>query len=334
MPQAPLPEYVPLAGVTRSGMLESVHYGAVVGLSATGRIAYARGPVHQPMFPRSSAKPFQALAVLRSGAALEGPSLAIAAGSHGGEDFHAAQAEHVLAAAGLTTDALQCPPAAPGGTAAREEFTRAGRTAERVLMNCSGKHSAFLAACVHNGWSTHGHLDPGHPLQVLIRETIEDLCEEQVAHTAVDGCGAPQFATTLAGLARGLHRMRTAPEGSHEHAVLTAMSTYPEYVSGTDRIDTELMRRLPGLVSKIGADGVMVLSAPSGETVAVKISDGDAEIRARTLVALNTLRALDVDVSPVQYLLRVDVLGGGRPVGEVSPLQGVRFEPPLTTNPQ
>lgn len=319
MPQAPLPEYVPLAEVTRSGMLESVHYGAVVGLSETGRIVHARGPVHQPMYPRSSAKPFQAVAALRAGAPLQGPSLAIAAGSHGGEDFHAARAEHILAEAGLSTDALQCPPAVPGGTAAREEFTRAGRTAERVLMNCSGKHSAFLAACVHNGWSTHDYLDPEHPLQVLVRETVEDLCGERVAHTAVDGCGAPQLATTLTGLARGLHRMRTAPEGSHEHAVLTAMSTHPEYVSGTDRIDTVLMRRLPGLVSKIGADGVMVLSAPSGETVAVKISDGDAETRARTPVALNALRALDVDISPVQDLLRVDVLGGGRPVGEVRP---------------
>ena len=318
--QPPLPEYVPLAGVTRSGMLESVHHGAVVGLSATGRIDYARGPVHQPMFPRSSAKPFQALAVLRSGVPLEGPSLAIAAGSHGGEDFHAAQVEHVLADAGLTVDALRCPPAVPGGTAAREEFVRAGRTAERVLMNCSGKHSAFLAACVHNGWSTHDHLDPEHPLQVLVRRTVEDLCEERIAHTAVDGCGAPQLAITLVGLARGLFRMRTAPEGSHEHAVLTAMSTHPEYVSGTDRIDTDLMRRLPGLVSKVGADGVLVLSAPTGETVAVKIGDGDAEMRARTPVALDALRTLGVDVSSVQDLLHVDVLGGGEPVGQVEPL--------------
>lgn len=331
MPQSPLPEYVPLAGISRSGMLESVHYGAVVGLSATGEITYARGPVHRPMFPRSSAKPFQALAVLRSGARLEGPSLAIAAGSHGGEDFHAAQVERILADAGLSPDTLQCPPAVPGGTAAREAFTRAGRTAERVLMNCSGKHSAFLATCVHNGWSTHDYRDPEHPLQVLVRKTIEDLCEEPVAHTAVDGCGAPQLATTLAGLARGLHRMRTAPEGSHEHAVLTAMSTHPEYVSGTGRVDTDLMRRLPGLVSKVGAEGVMVLGAPSGETVAVKISDGDSAMRARTLVALDALRALGVNVSPAGDLLRVDVLGGDEPVGEVHPLQE-REPPPSETN--
>jgi L-asparaginase II len=320
MPQSPLPEYVPLAEVVRSGMLESVHYGAVVGLAANGRIAYARGPVHQPMFPRSSAKPFQALAMLRAGAPLEGASLAVAAGSHAGEDVHTAETERILAAAGLTADSLGCPPAVPGGADARTAFVRAGREPERVLMNCSGKHAGMLAACVARGWSTGDYLEAGHPFQVLVRETIEELCGEPVAHTAVDGCGAPQMAVSLAGLARGLWRMRTAPEGGPERAVLDAMSAHPLYVAGTGQTDTDLMTRMPGLVSKIGADGVLVLSAATGETVAVKISDGDAEQRARTLVALDALRTLGVDVSPVQDRLRVDVHGGGAPVGEVRPL--------------
>ncbi|NYH53873.1 L-asparaginase II [Nocardiopsis arvandica] len=320
MPQSPLPEYVPLAEVVRSGMLESVHYGAVVGLSPDGRIAYARGPVHQPMFPRSSAKPFQALAMLRAGASLEGSSLAVATGSHSGEGLHVAETERILTAAGLTADDLRCPPDSPGGKEAREEFVRAGREPERVLMNCSGKHAGMLSACVAQGWSTGDYLDPGHPFQVLVRETVEDLCEEPVAHTAVDGCGAPQLAVTLTGLARGLWRMRTAPGGSPERAVVDAMSSHPLYVAGTGRIDTDLMTRMPGLVAKGGADGVLLLGAATGETVAVKISDGDAEQRARTLVALDALRTLGVDVSSVQDRLRVDVHGGGAPVGEVRPL--------------
>lgn len=320
MSRPSLPEYVPLAEVTRSGMRESVHYGAVVGLAADGRIAHAGGPVHQPMFPRSSAKPLQAVAMLRAGAPLSGPSLAIAAGSHGGEPIHEERARLVLSASGLTPDALRCPPDIPGGSAARREFVRSGREPERLLMNCSGKHAGMLAACVARGWSTGDYLDPGHPFQVLVRETTEDLCGEPVAHTAVDGCGAPQLAVSLAGLARGLWRMRTAPEGSPERAVLAAMSAHPEYVSGTGRVDTDLMTRMPGLVSKIGADGVLVLSAPSGEAVAVKISDGDSAERARTLVALDALRTLGVDVSPVGDRLRVDVYGGGAPVGEVRPL--------------
>ena len=320
MPQVPLPEYVPLAEVVRSGMLESVHYGAVVGLSGDGRITYARGPVHRPMFPRSSAKPFQALAMLRAGAALEGPSLAIAAGSHGGEDVHVTETGRILAAAGLTTEDLRCPPAVPGGGEARLAFLRAGREPERVLMNCSGKHAGMLAACVARGWSTEDYLDPDHPFQLLVHRTTEELCGEPVAHTAVDGCGAPQLAVSLAGLARGLWRMNTAPADSPERTVIDAMRSHPLYVSGTDRVDTDLMTRMPGLVSKVGAEGVMALSAPTGETVAVKISDGDAEGRARTLVALDALRTLGVDVTPVQDRLRVDVHGGGAPVGEVRPL--------------
>ena len=320
MPQVPLPEYVPLAEVVRSGMLESVHYGAVVGLSGDGRITYARGPVHRPMFPRSSAKPFQALAMLRAGAALEGPSLAIAAGSHGGEEVHVTETGRILATAGLTTEDLRCPPAVPGGGEARLAFLRAGREPERVLMNCSGKHAGMLAACVAKGWSTEDYLDPDHPFQLLVHRTTEELCGEPVAHTAVDGCGAPQLAVSLAGLARGLWRMNTAPADSPERTVIDAMRSHPLYVSGTDRVDTDLMTRMPGLVSKVGAEGVMALSAPTGETVAVKISDGDAEGRARTLVALDALRTLGVDVTPVQDRLRVDVHGGGAPVGEVRPL--------------
>ena len=320
MSQNPIPEYVPLAEAVRSGMRESVHYGAVIGLKADGSIGYARGPVHQPMFPRSSAKPFQAVAMLRAGADLEGESLAIAAGSHGGEEFHAAEVGRMLAKAGLAPDALRCPADIPGAAEARVDHIRAGHEPDPVLMNCSGKHAGFLTACVRSGWSTHDYLENDHPLQVLVREVIEELCGEPVAHTAVDGCGAPQLAVTTAGLARGLYSMRTAPAGSRERAVLDAMTEHPEYVSGTDRIDTDLMRRMPGLVSKVGADGVLVLGAPAGETVAVKISDGDAQLRARTLVGLDALRALGVDVSAVADRLRVAVQGGGEPVGEIRPL--------------
>lgn len=159
----PLPSYAPLAEVVRSGMREGVHYGAVVGLSAEGEIAYARGPVHDPMFPRSSAKPFQALAMLRAGARLEGASLAIAAGSHGGEEFHAAEAERILAAAGLTADALQCPPDVPGAPTARKAFIAAERSPERRYMNCSGKHAGMLAACVAQGGAPTTTSTPSTP---------------------------------------------------------------------------------------------------------------------------------------------------------------------------
>ncbi|MDA8370856.1 MAG: asparaginase [Nocardiopsaceae bacterium] len=314
------PPYVPLVEIVRSGLREGVHYGAAVGLTASGEVGYLRGSADAPMFPRSSAKPFQALAALRAGAPLSGAQIAIAAGSHNGDAVHVAAVEGILAGAGLGTKALGCPADRPMGAAARAALLRSGGAPAPALMNCSGKHAAMLSACVRQGWGTSDYLDPRHPMQVLVRETIEELCDEPVAHTAVDGCGAPQMAVSLLGLARGLQAMTHAPDGSPEAEVLRAMREFPEYVAGADRDDTALMRAVPGLVSKIGAEGVIVMAAPTGETVAVKMSDGDPLTRARTMAALTALAALGVDITPVQDMLSADVLGGGRPVGAVRPI--------------
>ncbi|RCV52295.1 asparaginase [Marinitenerispora sediminis] len=320
MPESPLPDYAPLVEVVRSGFREGVHYGTAVGLTAAGDVGYARGPVDTPMFPRSSAKPFQALACLRAGADVAGERLAIAAGSHSGADPHVAAVRGMLADAGLTPEALRCPPDWPLDRSVRDALLRAGGEPERLRMNCSGKHAAMLTACVRQGWSTGDYLDPEHPLQALVRATTEEKCGEPVAHTAVDGCGAPQLAVSLAGLARGLRAMTLAEPDSAEARVLDAMRGFPEFVAGDGRPDTVVMRRLPGAVSKQGAEGVMVVSVPTGETAAVKISDGDAAGRGAAMAALMALAALGVDIDPVADLLSRPVLGGGEPVGVVRPL--------------
>ncbi|MBV2362639.1 asparaginase [Streptomonospora nanhaiensis] len=324
MPETAPPPYVPLVEVVRSGFREGVHYGAVVGLTASGEIGYARGDVAAPMLPRSAAKPFQAAAALRAGAPLHGPQVAIAAGSHSGEQRHADLVRATLAASGLSEDDLGCPAEWPLDRHERDRLLRSGGGPARALMNCSGKHAAMLAACVARGWDTAGYLAPDHPVQQAVRSAIEELCGEPVAHTAVDGCGAPQLAVSLLGLARGLSAMTRADGGGPEGRVLAAMRAHPEYVAGERRDDTRLMRALPGLVSKIGAEGVIALAAPTGEAVAVKMSDGDPLGRARTMAGLTALAALGVDVAPVQDMLEAEVLGGGAPVGGVRPLPEAR----------
>ena len=61
----------------------------------------------------------------------------------------------------------------------------------------------------------------------------------------------------------------------------------------------------------------MVMAAPSGATVALKILDGN--LRAASLVALTLLTAAGaLEVGPVAAVLEQivePVLGGGRPVG-------------------
>ena len=47
-------------------------------------------------------------------------------------------------------------------------------------------------------------------------ETLADLAGEPVAATAVDGCGAPVMAVSLAGLARAFGRIATGEPGTPE----------------------------------------------------------------------------------------------------------------------
>ncbi|MDI2128980.1 asparaginase [Yinghuangia seranimata] len=303
-----------LAEVVRSGFVESRHYGSLVGLTPDGLTALSLGAPDDAILPRSSAKPFQALACLRAGAPLRGEQVAIAAGSHTGQDFHVEAVEAVLGAAGLGTAALRCPPSPPEDAATHEALVRRGEPESAVRMNCSGKHAAMLSACVASGWPVDGYLDADHPLQLLVRAGIEELSGEQVSHTAVDGCGAPVFGMTLTGLARGLRALAVAADG-HERTVAWAMQSYPTYVGGDGHVNSTVMQLLPGTVAKGGAEGVIAAATTSGHAVAVKVIDGSP--RATTALALAALRALGVDTSPASDLASVPVLGGGRPVGEV-----------------
>ncbi|MGP4094652.1 asparaginase [Nonomuraea sp. KM90] len=310
-----MPDLAVLAEVVRSGFVESVHYGSAVGLDPSGRAEVALGRVEAPVLPRSSAKPFQALACLKAGAALAGPRLAIAAGSHTGEDFHVSLVRELLADYDLDTGALACPPSWPEDRATMEELIRRGQDVSHERMNCSGKHAAMLAASVANDWDVPGYLSPDHPLQLGVRSVTEELAGEKAAHVAVDGCGAPLFGLSLTGLARAVQALVLAAPGSAPRQVADAMREHPEYVGGTGHQNTELMRALPGAVVKGGAEGVLVAALESGHTVAVKVIDGSP--RATTAVALSVLRLMGCDVSGAAAYEQVDVLGGGVPVGRI-----------------
>jgi L-asparaginase II len=320
-----------LAEVVRSGFTESRHRGAIAAVgpdgAALGHPGTAEpmraGAVDVPMFPRSSNKPMQAVAMLRCGLALDGSLLALAAASHSGEDFHVAGVREILASAGLTEDALRCPPDLPLDEETRHGLLRAGGGRDRVHMNCSGKHAAMLATCVAAGWPTDSYTDPGHPLQLEIRRTIERLAGEPVTAVGVDGCGAPLFALSLTGLARAFGALVRADPGSPERRVADAMRAHPAWTSGTSRPDRRLVEAVPGLLLKSGAEGVEALALADGRAAAFKIDDGDGAGRARTAVSVALLRALGADDGPgtdratLGALARPAVRGGGRDVGEV-----------------
>ena len=290
-------------------------------LGADGQILHQAGEVAEPMFPRSSNKPMQAAGMLRCGLDASGKLLALAAASHSGEDFHIAGVREILARAGLDEAALQCPPALPMDEAAQRALLRLGGDAERVYMNCSGKHAAMLATCVSAGWPTGSYLDPGHPLQVGIRATLEDLAGERVTSVGVDGCGAPLFALSLTGLARAMSAMIQAEPGSADLTVADAMRAHPDWTSGTTRPECALMAAVPGLLLKSGAEGVEGFALADGRAVAFKIEDGAARARPPLTVAL--LRTLGVaagagvDSAALDRIAAAAVVGGDSVVGEI-----------------
>jgi L-asparaginase II len=304
-----------LAEVVRSGFVEGSHRGSLVLLAADGSVELALGTPDVPVFPRSSNKPMQAAAVLRSGLDLRGERLALAAASHSGEPFHIDLVRTMLAEHGLTEDDLRTPPDLPVDREEADSYLAAGRKPARITMNCSGKHTAMLAACVANDWPTATYLDPEHPLQKLVRSVVEEASGEEVAAIGTDGCGAPLMAISLTGLARAFRHFVLAGSGTPEHRVAEAMRAHPEYVAGTRRADTWLMHGVPGALSKTGAEAVQAVALRDGRALAFKIDDGNA--RAVGPVLARALRLLGVEADVLERVGSSPVLGGGAPVGEV-----------------
>ncbi|GAA3757300.1 asparaginase [Micromonospora maritima] len=310
---------MPLAEVVRSGFVEGVHRGSVVVLDGTGASVAGAGDVTSPIFPRSSNKPMQAVGMLRAGLPLTDPAdVALVAASHAGEEFHLERVAALLRRADLTEEALHCPPELPVGEAAREAVLRAGGGPARVSMNCSGKHSGMLLTCLAADWPLDGYWRPEHPLQQRLTATVEEFTGERAAAVGVDGCGAPVLAVSLTGLARAFLRLVSAEPGTVERTVADAMRAYPELVGGTQADDTRLMRGVPGLLAKVGAEGVIAAAVPGVGAVALKIDDGAS--RPRMPVLTSALRRLAVDAPILAEYTEIPLLGGGLPVGAVRPL--------------
>jgi L-asparaginase II len=304
-----------LARVVRSGFVESVHHGTAVAVDPDGDVVVSVGSPQTPMFPRSSNKPLQAVAMLRAGLQLDGHLLALAAASHSGERYHLDGVRRLLALGGLDETDLRNTPAYPLDAEEQVAWRAARRSATSLAQNCSGKHAAMLLTCVENGWPLEHYLDPGHPLQRAVAETIADLAGEPVAAVGVDGCGAPVHAVSPLGLAVAFGRIAAADPDEPEGRVADAVRCHPEWLGGTGRDVTRLVRGLPGLVVKDGAEGVYAAALPDGQAAALKIADGGDRPRVPVLAAL--LHRLGVEAEVLDELSHVAVLGHGQPVGRL-----------------
>jgi L-asparaginase II len=309
-------EFAPVAITRRSGCDESVHFGAVVGLSSTGQVEFAVGDPTTAIYPRSATKPMQAVAMVRAGLRLPPELLALVCASHDGSPRHLDAVRQILASAGLDERALANTPDLPLDEGEAEIVLRHGGGRTPLQMDCSGKHSGMLAASVINGWPTDsGYLSSQHPLQQQITSVIDVLAAETHSHIGIDGCGTPAHVISLLGLARAFRTIAIGDADSAGDAVYRCMTDHPDLVGGDGRDVTHFMRNVPGLMAKDGADGVFAAALPDGRAVALKIADGAN--RARPAVLIAGLQALDIDTSAVEPLVTEWILGHGQRVGEV-----------------
>ncbi|HSE19762.1 MAG TPA: asparaginase [Pyrinomonadaceae bacterium] len=309
--QIPIAE--PLVEVKRGSITESRHRGHIVVVDPAGNIIASLGAPENVTYLRSSAKPFQAMPLLTSGAAdrfgFTEREIALACGSHNGEPIHTELAASMLKKIGLGVEALRCGAHEPYGVEAALALRARGEQPNALHNNCSGKHAGMLAFALHIGASIDNYESPENPVQKAIVEVVSQFSGVAVTDMAigVDGCAAPVFGMTMKAMALAYARLVSLPASFDNKTraacerIVRVMSAYPELIGGTsDRLDTELMRAAPRrLVSKVGAEGVYTAGIkpseewPQGFGVAIKIEDGDDK-RARPTVVLETLRQLGV----------------------------------------
>lgn len=287
---------VSMVELWRGGMLESSHLGHAVICDAQGGIVESWGDPQAVIFPRSSCKMLQALPLVESGAAdaagLTEAQLALSCASHQGAAIHTDMVARWLADLGLGESDLRCGSHEPYDRTERDRLIKTDTSPCQYHNNCSGKHSGFLTLNRHLG----GHADyveVDHPVQRAVKAAFEEVTGETSPGFGIDGCSAPNFATTVHGLARAMAYFANADDSGNSrqraaHRLTRAMASYPELVAGEGRSCTELMRAMGGRVAiKTGAEAVFVAIIPEKRIgIALKIVDGGTRASEAAIAAL------------------------------------------------
>ncbi len=297
---------VPMVKIWRGSLLESLHFGHAVICDASGQIVQSWGDPNAVIYPRSSAKMIQALPLLTSGAAakfgLTSEQLALACASHNGAAIHTDRVAAWLNDLGLAEPDLRCGSQVPADPSAQAALVKSDDNPCQIHNNCSGKHAGFLTLSQHLGAGPE-YIDIDHPVQSACRAAFEETTDEVSPTWGIDGCSAPNFASTLHGLARSMAWFASAHQrsGRADAAAVSlrnAMMQHPELVAGEDRACTVLMRAMKGQAAiKTGAEGVFIAILPSQQMgIAVKITDGATRASECVIAALlMKLGVLDAD---------------------------------------
>ncbi len=324
-------QYQPMIEVRRGPLVESLHRGALAVVDSAGRLRYSLGDPDAVVYLRSSAKPFQALALIEQGGAeafhLDEREIALMCASHSGSDQHVAILQQMQLKISVGEADLLCGTQPPLDEAALLELARRGESPTPNRHECSGKHTGMLALARFHNWPLAAYIDPQHPVQQLILKTVAEMCDVPPSSVilGVDGCSAPVFAVPLRQAALAYARLADPTALPEQRAaacrrIFQAMTRFPEMVAGQNRFDTCLMQAAAGqIVCKVGAEGYHGLGLLPGTTaanapalgIALKIADGDLKGRAGSTAVMAVLRQLHA-LSPAQ----LDALAGfaDRPV--------------------
>jgi L-asparaginase II len=297
-----------LAKVTRGDLVESLHLGHLIVLNADGSTYLSKGSPDLPIYPRSAIKSLQAAAMLKAGLEVELNELAIICASHSGSQNHIDLVTKMLTTRDISISQLKNAVDKPLGE--KEKIAWGEKVPSQLAQNCSGKHAGMLFTCQQNSWDMNTYLDLNHPLQVAIKNEIEELSGEKVSAVSIDGCGAPLFAISLIGLARAILNLVKSKDDLHKQIVL-ACTKYPELVAGDGRLTTRMMQAVPGLFMKEGAEGVQVCALSDGRVIAIKIIDGSWRPVAPIIMEIFNRWGVEMPDESVK------IYGGGSVIGEV-----------------
>lgn len=317
-----------LVELTRGDLVESVHRGAIAIADASGALKLALGDVTSPVYSRSSLKPMQAIPLVESGAAdafgLDDDCIALACASHSGEPMHTERVEMWLRRIGLDEQDLACGAHASRYEPVVEAMIRARMKPTRLYNNCSGKHTGFLTVARHWDVATQGYEHVDHPVQQAVAAALKELTGARELSYGIDGCAAPNFATSLTEFATAAARMATpsalpAPRAAATQRIIGAMIKHPELMSGTGRACAILIRACNGKAAvKTGAEGFFGAWIPAkGLGVAIKIDDGAGRAAETVMAAVLDQLGVLGDDPKARAILRAPIFNTrGTTVGE------------------
>ena len=285
-----------LVEVWRGDILESTHRGHAVVCRADGEIVAQWGAPEAIIYPRSSCKMLQALPLIESGAAdaagLGSEQLALSCASHQGALLHTERVENWLKNLGLGEPDLRCGTQFPQDKAEADRVRNTGGGACQFHNNCSGKHAGFLTLSKHLGGGAEYH-EIDHPVQRAVKAAYEEMTGETSPGYGIDGCSAPNHASTLHGFARAMARMADpsglgAVRSAAATRLVTAMRQHPLLVAGEGRACSEMMAAMPNATAiKTGAEAVFIAILPEQKLgVALKIEDGTTRAAECAIAAL------------------------------------------------